>query len=189
LLAADNFQMFAPPPGRQIGGHRGQIAKQRHERGSALSGPGHAFAGEGLDVAAGIADGEDAEAAQTASRAGEDADAFEAGGVDLGAKIAMARAENLLDEIGRATAAAARDGIERRGEMVVPRVDANEADVTALAGVHVNLARRCRGRLALERGRGPDERARGDVPAGPVLGSQERSADAVGGDDDGGLNG
>jgi len=60
-------------------------------------GPGHPLAGEGLDVAAGIADGQDAITAEGLPAAGEQSRAAQARGFERFGKIAAAGAEDLRD--------------------------------------------------------------------------------------------
>jgi hypothetical protein len=85
LLAADDFEVPATPARGQIFAPAGGVfGEEANQFARAEERPGHAFAGEGFDIAAGIADGEHAESAEMAPAAGERAGAAVFGAIEFG---------------------------------------------------------------------------------------------------------
>ena len=101
-------------------------------------GPGHSLAGEGFDITAGVANGQDAVAAETGAMARQFAGSAEAGVAQVGG--AIAGIEDYFDQRRRPASGSAGCGVERGGEMKSAVRKTDESDIAAVADVHVDCA-------------------------------------------------
>ena len=119
LLASDDPQIAAPPLSGKIVAPAGERIRQHIDQFACPDcRPSHAFAGEGFDISTGIAHGQDAITAQVLAPAGQCPGAAKPRSIQSGRDRSSTGAEDFADQILRPPRAAARNRIQRGGQML-----------------------------------------------------------------------
>ncbi len=190
LASADNFMMPDSPSTWQILGPR--IAGRRQHLDD-FAGPdrrpGHSLAGERLDIPAGIADGQQAMAAETPATASERARAANSQRIQIGRHGRLGGDKNLPHQMDGPAGATASRRIKRRRQMPSRIGHANEAHVPIFPHVHVDRPGANFVRACLARPGNAHPRRRRDVPFRPRLAGEQCAADPIAGKNNAGANG
>ncbi len=201
LLGADGFLEAGVPESGEvwrpvITGIVG-FEEERDDFAGGADGPGDSFAGEGFDIAAGVADGEDTVPPHRGAATGEKAGATEAGIFQERGGFVSEAGENVGDGGGGAAGMFAGVGVEGCGEVEASVGIAGGADVTGFSDVHPNgggMGESVGEGGVVEGGGSAEPGVGSDAPLSPRLEIEGSAGDAVAGEDDarveeGGLTG
>ena len=150
--------------------------------------PRHAFTGERFDISARITDGEDTITAKVLPPPRQRPGPAKTRPLQSFGDRSPAGPENFPDQILRAARAPARNRIQRGRQMFVRAINPDHSNVPVIPHAHVYAAGENRIRMtSISRG-DAHQRSGRDRPFRPWLTGQQRTTDAVAGDDDAGAS-